>query len=389
MPSTPARATARSVVSTVVAGSVLAALAVAAPAASAREPGTWRAVDVPVDDMSLLHDVAAVAGDDAWAVGLRRTSTQTPLAVHWDGVDWRAVTTDPAAKGQASFVGVDATAPDDVWAVGSSLVSSRAVTRVVTHAQHWDGRRWSVVPTPDVGRFGGNGSLADVDARTRTDAWAVGFSLGPGGGESQQAMIARWNGRRWTLVPAADAGGALTELRGVSAVGSSLAWAVGSALTEEGSQPLVQRWDGRAWSRVALPDLPGGTLNDVVATASDDVWAVGGLAGRPLALHFDGTAWTTLTPDVRSPVAWLRAVDVDDDGTVHAVGQALGPDDLWQPLLLSGTGTDWRSVELPEVPGDDMLYGIDVTGPTGFAVGERLTRDEVVPELALVLQRAG
>jgi hypothetical protein len=373
------------------AAAALAALLVTgATTADAAAPGRWRVADVSVPTTSLLHDVTAVASTDAWAVGLRHDGTQSPLALHWDGVRWRDVPTAPA-DGQAGLIAVDATASDDVWAVGGSLLLGKPASRVVTHVQHWDGRAWSIVPSVDVGRFGGNGSLLDVSARTRSDAWAVGYSLGPNGGESASALIERWDGRRWTIVPAAPAiTGALVELNGVDAVSPSDAWAVGWILTgpEVDAQPVVQRWDGRVWNPVPLPDLPGSRFSDVLAKAPDDVWAVGERDGQPLVLRFDGSRWTDVSPRVSSAVNRLNGIGVDSAGTVHVAGQAVGRDNEWHSLLLArGRDGRWTSQNPPHPGVSDMLNAIAFAGGAGFAVGEYLTGVEHLPEQPLVLQR--
>jgi hypothetical protein len=372
-----------------VAAAALAALLVTGAAtADAVAPSRWRVADVSVPATSLLHDVAAVSGSHAWAVGLRHDGSQSPLALHWDGVRWHDVPT-ASADGAAGLVAVDATATDDVWAVGGSLLMGRPASRVVTHVQHWDGQAWSLVPSADVGRYGGNGSLLDVSARTRRDAWAVGYSLGPNGGESASALIERWDGKRWTIVPAAPAiADALVELHGVDAVSSSDAWAVGWLLTQTDMHPVAQRWDGLRWKAVPLPDLPGSRLNDVLAKAPDDVWAVGERDGQPLVLRFDGSRWADVSPRLSSAVNRLNGVGVDSDGTVHMVGQAVGRDNEWHSLLLArGRDGRWTSQNPPHLGVSDMLNAIAFAGGAGFAVGEHLTGVEGLPEQPLALQR--
>ena len=54
------------------------------------------------------------------------------------------------APGGDEFAAVSAVSPDDVWAVGDYLELSDPPARR-TLAQHWNGRTWSVVASPNVG----------------------------------------------------------------------------------------------------------------------------------------------------------------------------------------------------------------------------------------------
>src|SRR5207248_10198821 len=87
--------------------------------------------------------------------------------------------TATASPGTTNFLnGVSATSPTDAWAVGYQYDSS---DRQLTIAEHWDGIRWSIVPTPNPGSantcgdttYAGN-MLFAVGALASTDVWAVG-----------------------------------------------------------------------------------------------------------------------------------------------------------------------------------------------------------------------
>src|SRR6266487_1947804 len=113
---------------------------------------------------SAFGATAAIADTDIWAVG-DSTSTNQTLAVRFDGRSWSVVPTPTLAA--SSLAGVSAVASNDVWAVGGQTVSGTANTLI----EHWNGTTWSVVtsPTPV-----GGGSLAAVAALSSTDVWAVG-----------------------------------------------------------------------------------------------------------------------------------------------------------------------------------------------------------------------
>src|SRR4051794_2208587 len=85
----------------------------------------------------------------------------------------------------------------------------------------------------------------------------------------------------WSVVPSANST-TNDSLGSVSMVSSGEAWAAGSAYTVINGTlsqvPLTERFSGGAWKVVPAPAPAGfnySYLNDVAATSSSDVWAVG------------------------------------------------------------------------------------------------------------------
>src|SRR6266567_3297398 len=66
--------------------------------------------------------------------------------------------------------GVAAVSASDVWAVGEFINASNVNQTLI---EHWNGHKWSVVPSPNVGTH--NNELFGVTAVSATDVWAVGF----------------------------------------------------------------------------------------------------------------------------------------------------------------------------------------------------------------------
>ena len=95
----------------------------AAPAAPAIA-GCWSVVPSP--NAGTPHDgiygVAALAGNDVWAVGGLTTSSSN-AGRHWNGTTWSVVPSpNPGTRGNG-LVGVAAVAGNDVWAVGGLRVT--------------------------------------------------------------------------------------------------------------------------------------------------------------------------------------------------------------------------------------------------------------------------
>jgi hypothetical protein len=226
---------------------------------TACEPGAVsRFLPPSPHDQDLLTGVAAFSGRDVWAVGEQfngRSSDpggQLTLIEHWDGRRWRVVPSPNQDDG--SIQGVSAISSNDVWAVGASYVGFSEVSSARALVEHWDGKAWTRVPGPNTDGLGAySGIIGTVATIGPRDIWI-----------SWDNHVFRWDGRAWTelhpagrVLPLADRGP-----RGV--------WAGGTALSN---------WDGKRWTRIAMkPGLPkGSAFNAVALSPSRDVWTVGGL----------------------------------------------------------------------------------------------------------------
>jgi hypothetical protein len=310
----------------------------AAPASPSSSEAGWGCWDVwlGIDALNLcegLTDVAALADDDVWAVGIsdRDWPYGSSVILHWTGSDWTRL--DLAAGGRLSAI--DLSSADEGWAVGN-----RGSVQLF---YHWNGTDWSLVPGPP----GGRDYVYDVDSLSATDAWAAGLQ-----------MLAHWDGIAWSLVT----NPANRPLHAIDAVATDDVWAVG--------KEVVLHWDGAAWSEVPTPLLPlrsgeaplpippppPDVLYDLDMLSATDGWAVGTKAISPSEgwlLRWNGAAWVeagNLPP--------VYAVDVLSTDDVWAAGA-----ELWHWV-----GGQWMTVTLPAAY--NVVDSLDMVTPTeGWAVG--------------------
>jgi hypothetical protein len=94
---------------------------------------------------------------------------------------------------------------------------------------------------------------------------------------SPQVLIEHWNGKSWKVVPSPNVE-TNDILYGVTAISSSNVWAVGYYITPTDPQTLIEHWNGTSWSIVSSPNVSS-ALNILYAVArvpnTNDVWAVG------------------------------------------------------------------------------------------------------------------
>src|SRR3954470_5097868 len=123
----------------------LLSLALASGASAACTPG-WRssASPSPGSHNNFFGGVAAVSANDAWAVGAADDlDSGHTLAAHWNGTKWTVIPT-PSPGSFGVLDGAAAVAPDDVWAVGYYFVGGNFTPLTI----HWDGANWTEVPNP-------------------------------------------------------------------------------------------------------------------------------------------------------------------------------------------------------------------------------------------------
>jgi len=237
--------------------------------------------------------------------------------------------------------------------------------------QRWDGARWAVVPSPSPSRF--DNVLLGVDTLSRTSAWAVGYDSVNG---YHRALIEHWDGTAWRVVPTPRAGTRDSDLWGVTALSATNAWAVGNEnIGAFRFRPLVEHWNGTAWTLVRVPSPPltgtGASLFGVAAASPRDIWAVGGYGAgtrlQPLIEHFDGAHWTLL-PASAPGSAMLSRVSLQAPGNGWAVGsRGAGPH--VQALLMHFNGHHWSTAASPAISGSGLADVLALTPRLAWAVG--------------------
>ena len=272
----------------------------------------------PSPPSNVFTAVDARTSTDAWVVGTYQNPVDdaggTILAEHWNGTAWSAAPTPDIFRSDEKLNAVSAAAANDVWAVGSKQMPGFAHTDPLT--AHWDGTSWSIVPTPDV-RGGSKSNLFGVANLGSGNAWAVGRS------ETGRTLIEHWDGSAWKIVPSPNPGtpsainGVRQTMNGVVEISPTDAWAVGNTFdTVSGSfaadKPIAMHWNGTAWSLTTVPNQGGGgQMAAVTASSPTSVWAAGAADGTSV-LHWNGTSWTPETipsgPDGPPIMTGIRAV---------------------------------------------------------------------------------
>jgi hypothetical protein len=366
------------------------AAAAATPHASAAYSGSRTRFLVPAlrpagpqvsSGFSALLGVYCTSARNCWAVGERsKGNALVNEILHWNGKAWTNHSV-PNPGGTASndvseLLAVRCLTGRNCWAVGEYQKGDGAA--VSSQALRWNGKRWSVVATPQTGgrRKGDATELFDVACTSSASCWAVGDDGKFTGDITKPVKLANealhWNGRKWSRVrtpnPAGTATGRINSLFGVRCVSRSSCNAVGDYADGTDQTSAVMRsealhWNGRKWSQAHTPN-PGGTTAghftelSAIGCVPSNCWAVGSYGVHTTAttvssgqaLHWNGTKWSRVGVPLPSATDELIGVMCVSKDYCWAVGND-GFELTVQNQALHWNGKLWSPVPTPDPGG--------------------------------------
>lgn len=380
-----------------------------------------RALPLPQPGDGDLQGIFCTSSVSCWAVGFFVTGGETQLneVLRWNGSAWSQVgvpSPGGTADGDSSHLyAVRCTSPRNCWAVGDY---QRLEGARFSQALHWNGRTWSLVPTPQPGGTAGGSfsSLFDVVCWSAASCWAVGADGTLGSArpvERNEAL--HWNGRKWALVPTPDPGGTAANdanvLDGVRCPAARSCLAVGGTgkviSTTGAGLNEVLRWNGRKWLKAAVPS-PGGPpdhggfseLLSLTCTSPTNCWAAGadGAFGSTVLsqlLRWNGRRWSQASipePGGTSGPATqqLSAVTCSSAANCWAVGSYIPSGGETVSTLneaIHWDGASWTLVVTPDPGGFDAsdiselnavrctsrtsCWAVGLAGQSGATVGNQ------------------
>ena len=304
----------------------------------------------PIDNQgntTPLNAVAVLSPTNAWAVGSVNDNGQILGSIeHWDGTKWSLVPGPFAAQSDPLLFGITAISSKDIWVVGSIIVQSVIEPLFV----HYNGKVWKQVPGPVIGAQGLT-LMQSVSALATNDVYAVGWSGFEN--DNSRTFVEHWNGKKWSVVPSPSVGAGANQLNSVVALAPNDVWGSGFSVAvappaSAPQQTLIEHWDGTSWKVVASPNTGHGQFQSnrlfgIIANTATDLWAFGS-AFKPdgsgqqltLLLHWNGTKWT-IAPSP-NPKASNFLDDLLFGGVVTAPGSIwiVGTQDE-APMPFSGT----------------------------------------------------
>lgn len=270
-----------------------------------------------------------------------------------------------------TFRATTAVSPNDAWAVGQKVFFKNGAEHFVTLAEHWDGTKWSIVPTPRAAPLSSSDefTFSAIDAVSSNDIWAV-VRRADGNTSSKAVFSEHWDGTRWTIVPFPALNAHLPFADTITAIAANDVWVAGSYSVpgENCVQQLLEHWDGIRWTQMPGPVVTSNTCllfpSAISGSSATDIWITGTDAsatvgdGQAFAEHYDGNSWTAF------PV-----VDPAFNGN-HLTGlTVLSPTNAWavgdyynapsasddRTLIEHWNGTRWKVVPSPDANPETYL----------------------------------
>ena len=260
-----------------------------------------------------LTSVSCMSASDCFAVGLGSPVTQpgpTSFAELWNGTSWSIVSTpNPSGSEGVQLFGVSCSSATACAAVGENSIANQVND---TLAMIWNGKTWTIEPTPTPSS--GGGGLYGVTCSSTSTCMGVGVSFGSEGPTA--LLVESWDGETWSTQKARGEPGLLgAGLSGVSCLSTSFCLAVG---IDEFYDPIAEIWNGSDW-KVTTPPVgaEGESIDDVSCITTSDCFAVGsdGADEMGLAEEWNGTSWTVLKTPVG--VGLLERVVVHLGNVMH------------------------------------------------------------------------
>ena len=340
-----------------------------APSPSPSLPAQWMTISSPNfgSGDNELAAIAAVGAQEAWAVGFSKNNSNgyySTLIEHWNGASWAVAPSPNAGNGNNFLAGITVVDAQNAWAVGEYQARSSQEDQALI--ERWNGTAWAMVPSPNsnnVSRF-----LFGVTAMNANDAWAVGESQAPS--MTPHTLVEHWNGTGWVVVPSPNPGSLNNKLFDIAAVNASDVWAVGEFQdsSSKENQTLIEHWNGNSWMVVPSPNPS--TINDVLAGISvvdaQDIWADGYAKGtassQTLIEHWNGSSWMVVpSPNPGDGNNELFHLDAIAPNNVWTVGNYQTGSGNLLTLIERWNGSSWVLQTSPN-PGNEnnSLDGIAV-----------------------------
>jgi hypothetical protein len=189
--------------------------------------------------------ISADASNDVWA----EAGTQV---LHFDGKSWSLV--NPGTG--VSIQGIAAISPTNVWAVGQGPDTDG--DSFFARIEHFDGTSWSIVPSPRVNPpepLDTHSYLAGIGVISAKDIWAVGGAVG-------QSLTEHWDGKSWSVISSPNPG-PFNFLFAATALSDGTVAAVGAETDRSGNaDPLILQDAGSAPKTATRAAAPSNTMAD-------------------------------------------------------------------------------------------------------------------------------
>jgi sugar lactone lactonase YvrE len=349
---------------------------------------------------SQLSAVSCTSSSACTAVGsYKEPSGEVPLTMRWNGTSWLEESVETEGFGAVSleYSGVSCASSSVCHAVGSITYGHGGVRRNLAFA--WNGSKWSLTEASAYTRKWHQAAVSNVGSdlndvqcfETLGECVAAGtFTDGSG---AQRGRISASSDQ----VTPAPSGAKSSQIAALSCVTAEECIAVGDyqdASTVEWALSLQQTES--SWTALEMP-VPSGAkssrLTGTACSSGTDCIAVGsyldsGDVRTMLTLHWDGTEWSIIgiAPPSGARSSELLAVSCASGSSCAAVGRYVDAEGQPRPLAINWDGAAWTAVKvsLGVEATASHLTGVDCPSTSGcVAIGSYVDSEGAVKPLGV------
>jgi hypothetical protein len=337
---------------------------------------TQTSVDPSGSTSTSLKGISCVRASDCTAVGTytERSGVGKTLAEHWSGRAWSTLTTPNPSGARASTVtAVSCPRASACSAVGSYETEGRTLNL----AEVWNGREWTIQTSPNQTGSRSN-SFTSVSCSGATTTCKAGSNYTKASGSGR--AIYHPEAGAWT----ADTIGKSTDsLSGIACVSATACIATGGERRPETTltKPFVARWDGSAWTReeVAMPRSVEVAALPAISCPSTTFCVAAGYVTTPAGIglieNWNGREWTIQSFPVPTNTTSTRFGGISCRATNDCVafGSYVTRESTRGFISERWDGVRWTLETITTVPGATSLSpeGLSCASSDGFcaAVG--------------------
>jgi hypothetical protein len=172
---------------------------------------------------------------------LANNQTRT-LIEHWNGTSW-SIATSANRAGAAENDLIGAACPSTTSCFAGGFSATAGVGRVAkTLVERWDGKSWSVMTSPNPTRSQQT-VISGVSCRGTTNCFAVGNEGSNAGGTPGSTLIEHWDGKSWSIMTSPNPGGAPgSTLDAISCPGTTTCFAIGDYNDTSSPKTLLEQY---------------------------------------------------------------------------------------------------------------------------------------------------
>ena len=217
--------------------------------------------------------------------------------------------------------------------------------------ERWNGRKWLLLPTQRMPWRSSSVNLLSMSCVSPTSCIAVGHDIAP------RNVAYHWNGSRAVVVPMAATQNAV--FLGVSCPTATSCLAVGFTVDPTGSFhiPAAQRWNGKTWTvtPVPVPPVTSGGLTAVSCVSVSSCVAVGSANRDFVSYSWNGATWSG--PVTMPDRTGYQSIHCFTPASCIATGYTAA----------SWNGTSWSTLPSPvglSTWDGQWIFGLYCTSPT-------------------------